>query len=313
MINMRKNKKISLSVKKSFHHLPIQLVKDIHSVSSAHGTPGVLQQFMLESVATPHGAKANCYAHFLGMKSGIDKKGMIVHGALTNRNSKSQPGESCSKMNSKTPLQFSMRDRASAQLIDRVLCDNPNKTFFFKPPYVDDILKLRLPRGFHMGCAIVGGQDYHFLRREGINVILRSKLFYPLLSSSVKEQLLAAKEAGQRHVWSHVAGWSGRMKLVDARGKIIVNPAPKKASGQNTALMTLTNKADHHYPSLDYDTFVGFFIVKSRSARVSSRGKPVDIREMKARLKALGVPSNVINARLPGNMRSAAAPLQRNM
>jgi hypothetical protein len=103
------------------------------------------------------------------------------------------------------------------------------------------------------------------------------------------------------------------MKLVDARGKIIVNPVPKKASGHNTALMTLTNKADHHYPSLDYDTFVGFFIVKSRSARVSSRGKPINVREMKSRLKALGVPSNLINARLPQNMRSTAAPLKDNM
>jgi hypothetical protein len=310
---MRKNAKISPAVKRSISHLPLQLVKNIHNVANADGTPGVLQRFMLESVATPYGAKANCYAHFLGMKSGIDEKGMIVRGALTNRNSKSQPGESCSKLNSKTPLQFSMRDKASAQLIDRVLCDNPNKTFFFKPPYVDDILKLRLPRGFHMGCAIVGGQDYHFLRREGIDVVLRSKLLKPLLSDSVNKQLLAAKQAGHRYVWSHVAGWSGRMKLVDAKGKIIVNPVPKKASGQNTALMTLTNKADHHYPSLDYDTFVGFFIVKSRSARVSSRGKPVNVREMKARLRALGVPSNVINARVPRNMRSAAAPLEHNL
>jgi hypothetical protein len=75
----------------------------------------------------------------------------------------------------------------------------------------------------------------------------------------------------------------------------------------------MKNKADHHYPSLDYDTFVGFFIVKSRSARVSSRGKPVDVREMKSRLKELGVPSNVINARLPRSMRAAAAPSHENM
>ena len=179
------------------------------------------------------------------------------------------------KMNAKTPLQFAIRETASAQLIDRVLCDNPNKTFFFKPPYVDDILNLKLPRGFHMGCAIVGGQDYHFLRREGINVILNSKLFFPILSPSVKEQLLAAKKSGYRYVWSHVAGWSGRMKLVDAKGKIILNPVPKKASGPNTDQMILKNKSDHAYPSLDYDTFVGFFIVRSRSARVSMRGPDI--------------------------------------
>lgn len=306
---MRKHK-ITPSLKNTFSHMPNQLVNKIHRVSNSNETLGVLPYFMLESIATPHGAKANCYAHFLGLKSGINKKGIIVRGALTNRNGKSQPGESCSKISAKTPLQFSRRQTASAQLIDRVLCDNPNKTFFFKPPYLDGILKLRLPRGFHMGCAIVGGQDYHFLRREGINVILKSKLFLPILSTSVKEQLLAAKELGHRYVWSHVAGWSGRMKLIDAKGKIILNPIPIKASGQNTALMTLTNKADHHYPSLDYDTFVGFFIIKSRSARVSNVGNPINVRQMKARLKELGVPSHLVNARLPKNMRSAAAPLR---
>ena len=111
---MRTNPKILRTVQRSFSHLPVQLVKGIHRAANVNGTPGVLQEFMLESVATPHGAKANCYAHFLGLKSGIDKKGMIVRGALTNRNSKSQPGESCSKMNSKTPLQFSMREKASS-------------------------------------------------------------------------------------------------------------------------------------------------------------------------------------------------------
>ena len=92
-----RQKNIPSSVKKSFAHMPRPLVHEIQKVAYSNATPGVLQNFMFESVATPYGAKANCYAHFLGMKSGIDENGKMVRGALTNRNSKSQPGESCSK------------------------------------------------------------------------------------------------------------------------------------------------------------------------------------------------------------------------
>lgn len=302
-MNVNKTRKAAIAY--SIKDLPEPLRKSVLAMQQYNGTPGVLHKFMLESLATPHGTKANCYAHFLGLRSGLNSQGDMVHGGLTDRNHKSQPGESCSKQTAKSPLEFSDRNKASFQIIDRVICDNPNKIFFLKPPYTDKTLIMKLPRGFHMGCGIVGGQDYHFLRREGINVILKSKLFFPILSSNVKEQLIKAKKNGHQYVWSHIAGWSGRMKLVDARGKIILNPVPIKANGPNTSQMTFQNKADHHYPSLDYDTFVGFFIIKSRSASVSTKsGMPVDIREMKARLQQLGVPASLVNARLPRKMQS---------
>ena len=261
--------------------------------------PGVINKFMLESLATPYGAKANCYAHFLGLKSGIDKNGRMVKGGLTNRNSKSQPGESCAKALSKTPLQFHNRKVASAQIIDRVQCDNPNKVLHINPPYTPAVLTLQLPRGWHMGCAIVGGSDYHFLRREGIEVLMNSPLLSTVLSNNVKKHLALALRNGHRYVWSHVAGWSGRMKLVDARGKIILNPIPFKARGADIKSMPTHDRAHHDYPSLDYDTFVGFFVVKSRAATVNTRsGKPVNVGTMTKRLLELGVPSHIIKQRL---------------
>ena len=261
--------------------------------------PGVINKFMLESLATPYGAKANCYAHFLGLKSGIDKTGRMMKGGLTNRNSKSQPGESCAKASSKMPLQFHNRKVASGQIIDRVRCDNPDKVLYINPPYTQAVLTFQLPRGWHMGCAIVGGSDYHFLRREGIEVLMNSPLLSPVLSNNVKKQLALALQNGHRYVWSHVAGWSGRMKLVDARGKIILNPVPFKAKGVELKSMPTHDRAHHDYPSLDYDTFVGFFMVKSRSATVNTRsGKPVNIGTMTKRLLELGVPSQIIKQRL---------------
>ena len=289
----------------TLRNLPKRLRRAIDELRGSKNTPGVLQNVMAESLATPYGAKANCYAHFLGLRSGIGNKGIMVRGALTNRDSKSQPGESCATSRSKDPLEFHDRAKASVQIIDRVLCDNPDKIFFMQPPYFDNTLRLRLPRGFHMGCAIVGGQDYHFLRREGIDVMLKNKLMRSVMTPAVRAQLEDAKRRGHHYVWSHVAGWSGRMKLTDARGKIILNPVPKKASGSNTEHMNPSGRADHHYPSLDYDTFAAFFIVKSRAASVdASRSKPVDVAAMRARLLELGIPRTLLNTRLPLNMRA---------
>ena len=52
-------------VRRSLANLPDGLKKEIRNVMHVKHTPGVLKEFMLESVATPYGAKANCYAHFL--------------------------------------------------------------------------------------------------------------------------------------------------------------------------------------------------------------------------------------------------------
>ena len=142
------------TVRSSYAHPPQHISRAINSAVKETGTPGVLQTFMLESLATPYGAKANCYAHFLGLQSGLDKKGMIVRGALTDRNSKSQPGEVCSKATSKTPLRFDNREMASVQLIDRVLCDNPGITFYLKPPYAKaNMLIVLLTKGPTCCCA----------------------------------------------------------------------------------------------------------------------------------------------------------------
>lgn len=246
---------------------------------------GTLKQFVAASHATPHGAKANCYAHFLGLPPGRTKDGRMRYGGLTDRHTKAQPGERCPSSYAKTPLAFHNRTTAAQQIIQRVTCDNPSVVYYLPGPYTRLHLSMPLPRGYHLGCAIVGATDYHFLRRESIGTVLRDPILAEIMDGETKRQLHQLKRAGKRFVWSHVSGWSGGMKFVDADGKVITNPTPKTATNKNVQYMTRTDRANHNYDGLHYDHFVGLFVVKSRHARVSHNGaRPVNVGAMRTRL-----------------------------
>lgn len=232
---------------------------------------GVLKRISKYAFATPHGVKANCYAFFL----------TLPDIQWQDRKNKTQPGDKCKAPWAKIPLNFSSRGEASNQLIQRVMCDNGENGVvnFIKPltgGYPEYITQIKLPEGYVLGCCIVGGSDYHFCRREGIDEILNNKAFKEIWATknihSVRKQLQKLQQMGHTYCWSHVAGWSGRLKLVDSDGKVITNPVDKKASG-NAAQHLVSDRANHNYNGLHYDTFVAFFIVKARKATVKDDNK----------------------------------------
>lgn len=249
-----------LEIAPHIEQLPTPLRNDILRAKGK----GVLRNFMTEAIATPHGAKLNCYAHFLTLPKAY----------LQERIRKTQPGDKCRRpeVDADAPLLFHDRRRASKQLIKRILCDNPGVVHYIKPlasGYPRSVLGMRLPKGYVLGCCIVGANDYHFLRREGIDEVLSSLAFRDIWSKQnahgVKGQLERLRRAGEEYCYSHVAGWSGRMKVVDADQRVITNPVDRAATGSAVRRL-LSNRCNHAYPSLHYDTFVGFFILKARAA-----------------------------------------------
>lgn len=232
---------------------------------------GVLKRISKHAFATPHGVKANCYAFFL----------TLPDNQWQDRKNKTQPGDNCEAEWAKTPLKFSSRGQASNQLIKRVMCDNGQNGVvnFVKPlrsGYPEYITQIKLPKGYILGCCIVGGSDYHFCRREGIDEMLKNQAFQEIWKTknvhTVRHQLEQLKELGHTYCWSHVAGWSGRLKLVDSDGIVITNPVDKTASG--SAVRHLEKKrANHNYNGLHYDTFVAFFILKAHTATVKDSNK----------------------------------------
>jgi hypothetical protein len=268
----------------------------MHTQRRSH-PQGTLRRFFAASHATPHGTKANCYAHFLGLRPGRRPDGSMQRGGLTNRPSKAQPGEKCNARSASEPLSFHDRGVASKQIIRRVKCDNPLHVFHLPGPYTTRHLDMPLPRGYHMGCAIVGGSDYHFLRRESIRVVLRDKIFREVMPSKTRLALARALKNGHNFVWSHVSGWSGGMRVVDADGEIILNPVPRTARNAKVRLVPNAMRANHHYPGLHYDHFVGLFVVRSRAASVRiDNGSPVDTLAMRQRLIARGARPHTANA-----------------
>ena len=255
------------SLKKHIQHFDSKLVEDIMNTK----TKGVLRNYSKWAFATPNGAKANCYAHFL----------TLPDIQWQDRKNKTQPGDKCEAPWAKTPLNFSNRMEASNQLIQRVMCDNnKNKVVNFIKPlsqgYPEYITQIKLPEGYVMGCCIVGGSDYHFCRREGIDEILKNPAFNDIWATTnihkVKKQLQELKQLGHTYCWSHVAGWSGRLKLVDSDGVVITNPVDKKSRGKVAANLR-KDRANHNYNGLHYDTFVAFFILKARKATVKDDNK----------------------------------------
>ena len=273
-------------------------------------TKGVLRNISKYAFATPHGVKANCYAFFLTLP---DQQ-------WQDRLNKTQPGDSCGYPWAKTRLHFASRGTASNQLIRRVACDNPGVVNYIHPTshgYRNYILNMKLPRGYILGCCIVGGQDYHFCRREGIRELLQNPGFLDIWTKSkseksnahrVQTQLQQAEANGHSYCWSHVAGWSGRLKLVDAQKKIILNPVDKHASGKAVRHLVPPEappRCDHNYPGgLHYDTFVGFFLVKARSAKVTDGNKlPRNEARIQHHLRTLGMSEDTVS-KLNEGMRS---------
>ena len=284
-VNIDKN---PISFRKHIQHFDSNLVQDILKTKCK----GVLKRISKYAFATPHGVKANCYAFFL----------TLPDIQWQDRKNKTQPGDKCSAPWAKIPLNFSNRGKASNQLIKRVMCDNGDGVVNFIKPltagYPDYITQIKLPPGYILGSCIVGGSDYHFCRREGIDELLNNPAFKEIWATknihNVKKQLEALKLLGHVYCWSHVAGWSGRLKLVDADGIVITNPVDKHASGR--ASMNLrSDRANHNYLGLHYDTFVAFFIVKARRATVKNDNK-ISRNESAANnaLRAMGLSNKTI-------------------
>ena len=247
-------------------------LKDRIIGATSKGVLGI-DKIMSGAFATPSGMQVNCYAFFLTAPAK----------EWTARIHKSQPGDKCDKPSAKTPLAFENRLMVSNQLIERVLCDNPGVLHFLKPGrngYHFNALQMKLPKGYVLGCCIVGGSDYHFLRREGIDELLQNQAFRDIWrkenKANVKEQLERLRNDGHLYCWSHVAGWSSRLKLVDADGHVIVNPADKKPvmMTKDPSKQWIHNRANHSYGAhLHYDHFVGLFIVKARAATLPMKNK----------------------------------------
>ena len=278
------------SFRKHIKHFDSDLVKSIMSTKNK----GVLQKISKYAFATPHGVKANCYAFFLTLPD-IEWQ---------DRKNKTQPGDKCEALWSKTPLNFSSRGEASNQLIQRVMCDNGENGVvnFVKPlsdGYPEYITQIKLPQGYILGCCIVGGSDYHFCRREGIDELLKNQAFKEIWATKnihrVRKQLTELKKLGHTYCWSHVAGWSGRLKLVDSDGIVITNPVDEKASG-NAARNLKKDRANHNYNGLHYDTFVAFFIVKARAATVKDDNKIArNENAANSALRNMGMSNKTIN------------------
>jgi hypothetical protein len=253
-----------------------------------------INRIMSGAFATPRGLQVNCYAFFL--TTPVKEWTARVH--------KSQPGDKCNKLSSRIPLAFQDRKMASKQLIERVLCDNPGIVHFLKPPntgYPPYVLQMKLPRGYVLGCCIVGASDYHFLRREGIEELLQNEAFQDIWRSenkaNVKEQLQKLRNDGHLYCWSHVAGWSSRLKLVDGDGHVIVNPADKKPLITNDpSRQWIDNRAKHTYGHhLHYDHFVGLFIIKARTATLPKKNKlPKNINDAKQQMIDHGITAETI-------------------
>lgn len=311
--------------KKHIMHFDPELRREIMNTKCK----GVLKRISKYAFATPHGVKANCYAFFL----------TLPDIQWQDRMNKTQPGDKCKAPWSKMPLNFSNRGEVSNQLIQRVMCDNGKNGVvnFIKPlsdGYPEYITQIKLPEGYILGCCIVGGSDYHFCRREGIDELLNLPAFRDIWKTKnihgVKKQLEALKTEGHTYCWSHVAGWSGRLKLVDSEGIVITNPIDKKASGDAARNLT-KDRANHNYNGLHYDTFVAFFILKARQATVKDDNKvprndklvnsvlrdmgmshttiknmtpvtPVNFQKMKVRPRMLSVPG-MVRSHLKSNNR----------
>lgn len=279
-------------------HFDPSLIKSIMSTTNK----GVLQRISKYAFATPHGVKANCYAFFL----------TLPDIQWQDRRNKTQPGDKCKASWSKIPLNFSSRGEASNQLIQRVMCDNgANGVVNFVKPlkggYPEYITQIKLPEGYILGCCIVGGSDYHFCRREGIDELLKNQAFKEIWTTknihSVKKQLEELKKLGHTYCWSHVAGWSGRLKLVDSDGIVITNPVDKKASG-NAARNLNKDRANHNYNGLHYDTFVAFFILKARKATVKDDNKmPRNNNLVDSALRDMGMSNATIKNMTPVNFQ----------
>jgi len=254
-------------LRKHIKHFDPSLVESIMSTKNK----GVLKRISKYAFATPHGVKANCYAFFL----------TLPDIQWQDRKNKTQPGDKCKASWAQTPLNFSSREDVSNQLIQRVMCDNGRNGVvnFIKPlseGYPEYIPQMKLPQGYILGCCIVGGSDYHFCRREGIDELLRNEAFKDIWAvkniHNVRKQLQELQRLGHTYCWSHVAGWSGRLKLVDSNGMVIINPVDKTASG-NAARSLRKDRANHNYNGLHYDTFVAFFIIKARKATLKDDNK----------------------------------------
>ena len=255
--------------------------------------------------ATPKYVKVNCYAYFL--TTDTDQWKERIH--------KSQPGDKCPHLTN-SPLQFNDRKLASKQLIERVLCDNPKSVHMLKIPnsgYPADLLQIKLPKGYVLGCCIVGDSDYHFLRREGIDEILANDVFKDLWrkenKNNVKQQLEELRGEGHLYCWSHVAGWSSRLKLVDGSGNVIVNPAHKTPIlPDDPSRNFIHNRANHTYNDrLTYDTFVMLCIIKVRSATLPNKNKlPTNLSRAIKSLEENGVsPETITRYREAQRMRMA--------
>ena len=251
---------------------------------------GVLKTISKYAFATPHGVKANCYAYFLALPDSQWK----------DRFYKSQPGETCDRPFAGDPLRFDSRDYVSRQLVNKVLCDQPGVVHAVHPGpsgYGEHILNMKLPPKYILGCCIVGGQDYHFLRREGVQEMLNLQTTQDYWRhgnvNGVRDQLAALDRKGHQYCWSHISGWSGGVRFADASGRVITNPVPKVATGAYVRSLK-KNRSNHSYGPLVYDTFVAFFVVRTRKATTNpDNHKDRDEQMVRERLVHLGITPNV--------------------
>ncbi len=281
MVSPRDRDQNSKRILKHISHLEKPLVTEIMETTNK-GVPRTISPY---AFATPHGVKANCYAFFLTLPPSQWK----------DRHAKTQPGDACPMEHATKPLQFMNRDLVKRQLVRRVLCDNENVVHFLKPrgSYAREILTMKLPDGYVLGVCIVGDADYHFCRRESIGNVLNNPVFRKIWSQGngkgVRQQLVNLQKNRHEYCWSHVAGWSGRVKLVDADGRVITNPVDAQTTSKN-AVEFQPDGCNHNYhkSGLHYNTLVGFFIIRARAATLNpERQFNRDENLVKARLRNL--------------------------
>jgi len=203
------------------------------------------QDVLNEVWGIPQKTKGNCYVFALApetRKGGYHKK----------RLHKARPGDKCERFQNES---FDFQN--CTDIVKRILCDNPTNVKKVERKSKN----MQLNDNYHLMAAYLSpgygkgeGTDFHFLRRMPLTSVANSwSKFKHNTPMKCVDQLLTTQP---KYCWVHQRGWSkGGPLLHDASGNLILDP----------------EMADMNYRSVNYKIFCGLFLVKTRSATVTSR------------------------------------------